>query len=127
MRDVLGAVDSEASRRCVSANTASGTEMMTMIKKIGRWIIRRDAESTGIFAGWIVALQPVFAAVVGIQTGLINGLLVYFGLYVVRIIVGHADYRYIRATKYRNDYVGNLAPATVIIKEKKEKRYPTDP
>ena len=99
------------------------------IKRLLRWIIRRDGDATQSFiaakANELIFLIAIGIVVVDMKTGIAF----YFACYAMRILVGWIDLYHVKATKYKNDYISNMAPMNVkIISEKSARgRAETEP
>jgi hypothetical protein len=94
-----------------------------IIKELGRWIIRRDAEASGTrMAGWIDRMSQIFSTVVGVTIGIEQGIILFFSLWVLRMIVGYADINYFRVHAYGIHYLSEKAPSNVLVLNGKRHR-----
>ena len=84
------------------------------MKEALRWIVRRDTEATGtLFGGWLNRFDDVVAVILGVKYGIATGIIVLFALHGIKIVAGYIDLKYVRATRYRNNYISEKAPNNV--------------
>lgn len=84
------------------------------VKEALRWFVRRDSEAGATMLGGLLqSLQGPVSTIVGVGDGIIPGLAVFAGFFVVKCISGYIDLHIIGATAYRNHYISDKAPLNV--------------
>ena len=92
------------------------------MKKVLRWILRRDADASNTrMGGWITRFEMFLPIVIGVKYGIMTGLAVFGLMWVLRSLAGYLDLNFLHVSKYTTDYISKRAPANVVILNERSK------